>query len=137
MAFNSGSSQDEEAPLLANAEENNVSLKAPHEDHGSAPEYVLPIALLAALAMASTAATSFYAYATLLCGDPANCKGNEKSRFAGTVAVTSSIANILSMLALGHLQKLCKTNHKAGLLIWLLTRSMSAVMLVLGGSSQL
>ena len=83
--------------------------------------------------MSSTAATSYYAYATLTCHDPAHCEGNEKSRYAGTIAITASMASVVGMMALGHLQKLSTHNGKLSLLLWMLTRSMSAIMLLVGG----
>ncbi|KAF2276640.1 uncharacterized protein EI97DRAFT_397398 [Westerdykella ornata] len=122
---------DEESPLIRD-EILNPHSKSDSAHRDSTPEHVLPIALLASLAMASTAATSYYAYATLLCRDPAHCRGDEKSRYAGTVAVAVSAANVFGILALGHLQKLSVSNQKLGLLLWMGTRSMSAVMLLLG-----
>ncbi|RYO97159.1 hypothetical protein DL765_011328 [Monosporascus sp. GIB2] len=98
------------------------------------PEYALPVALLAALAMASTSATAYFAYATLLCRDPRHCESGETSRYAGFVAAATCIANILGISALGYLQRLAATSRKLGLLLWMLCRSMSAVMLLLGVS---
>lgn len=131
MTANIALAVEETEPLL----QNDVAPASITEDgrDQSRPEYFLPISLLAALAMSSTAATSFYAYATLMCSDPAHCQGNEKSRYAGTIAVTASIANIGGILALGHLQKIGASNSRIGLLTWMLTRSMSAVMLLVGG----
>ncbi|KAF2179238.1 MFS general substrate transporter [Zopfia rhizophila CBS 207.26] len=106
-----------------------------NEDQGVgsfSPEYILPLALFAALAMASTAATEYFAYATLLCKDPRQCEGGETSKYAGFIAAATSVANILGMLALGPLQKLSTINRKLGLLLWMCCRSMSAVMLLLG-----
>jgi hypothetical protein len=98
-----------------------------------APEYFLPIAFIAAVAMASTSVTSYYAYATILCSDPRHCEGAETSRYASLVAISTCIANMLGMSALGYLQKLVISNQKRGLLLWMLCRSMSAVMLFVGG----
>ncbi|KAI0508613.1 major facilitator superfamily domain-containing protein [Xylaria bambusicola] len=97
-----------------------------------APQYVLPVALLAALAMASTAATAYFAFATLLCKDPRRCEGTETSNYAKAVAAATSSANILGTFALGYLQKLSTRNRKRGLLLWMICRSMSAVVLVIG-----
>lgn len=96
-------------------------------------ERALPIALLAALAMASTAATAYFAFASLLCKDPLHCRSSETSKFAGFMAVATCIANILGMSALGHLQKVATMNCKFGLSLWMTIRSMSAVMLLVGG----
>ncbi|KAH7303237.1 hypothetical protein B0I35DRAFT_333669, partial [Stachybotrys elegans] len=92
----------------------------------------LPIALVAALAMASTAATAYFAYATLLCKDPRHCSDTEMSRYAGFVAAVTCISNLLGILALGPLQSIAAANRHLGLLIWMLCRPMSAVMLLLG-----
>jgi len=101
--------------------------------HLTTPEYFLPIALFAALAMASTAATAYFTYATILCNDPQNCGSTETSKYAGLVAASTCIANVLGMSALGSLQKLVISNRKRGLLLWMLCRSMSTVMLLVGG----
>lgn len=101
------------------------------------PEYILPIALLSALAMSSTAATAFYAYATLLCRDPKHCDGREVGRYSMFVATATTLSNVLGLLALGYFQKLVILNRKLGLLLWILCRSCSAVALLLGGVSNL
>ncbi|KAI0455777.1 major facilitator superfamily domain-containing protein [Xylaria acuta] len=84
--------------------------------------------------MASTAATSYFAFATLLCKDPQRCQGDETVKYAGFVAVATCTANILGMTSLGHLQKLSATNRRLGLLLWMVCRSMSAVVLLVGVS---
>lgn len=93
----------------------------------------LPVALLAALAMAFTAATSYFAYASLLCDDPKDCSGDESGRFAGLVAAATWGANIVGMSALGILQRLVIDNYKRGMLIWVACRSMSVLVLLFGG----
>lgn len=98
----------------------------------SAAVQVLPVALFAALAMACTAATSFFAYASLLCQDLRSCKGEESSKFADLVAITTGGANIVGISAFGVLQQLAINNRKRGLLVWIVCRSMSVVMLLLG-----
>lgn len=99
-----------------------------------APERFLPIALLAALGMSSTAATSYYAYATLICDNAAQCEKKEKSHFASAIATATLAANIIGIFVLGHLQKLATRNRRLALSLWLVTRSMSPVMLFIGGS---
>ncbi|KAI0886473.1 major facilitator superfamily domain-containing protein [Annulohypoxylon maeteangense] len=95
------------------------------------PERVLPIALLASLAMASTAATALFAYATLLCKDPQHCRDDETRRYSSFAAGAISISNIVGMLALGYLQK-AAAKGKLGLMLWMVARSMSVVMLLVG-----
>ncbi|KAI1778789.1 major facilitator superfamily domain-containing protein [Hypoxylon cercidicola] len=128
---------EETAVLLDDDERSNASIhsnasvvKAP----GFVPEFALPIALLSALAMASTAATAYFAYATLLCKDPNHCEDGETSRYAGFVAGATCVSNILGTSTLGYLQKKAVTHRKLGLLLWMLCRSMSAVMLLVGVS---
>lgn len=135
MAAREAHLAEEAAPLLPQEASALNAPKADDEVVETTRKLVLPVALLAALAMSSTAATSYFAYATLLCKDPAHCEGNEKSRYAGTVAITAAVANIMGMMALGHLQKISMRNSKLSLLLWMITRSMSAVMLLLGGQS--
>lgn len=96
------------------------------------PEYGLPVSLLAALAMASTAATTYFAYSTLLCKNPRHCVDGETSRFASAVAFTVCASNTLGLAALGILQRFA-TNRRLGLVLWMLCRSMNAVMLLIGG----
>ncbi|KAI0445783.1 major facilitator superfamily domain-containing protein [Xylaria telfairii] len=140
MAHDAVSIEQETRALLHDAEGDENTQHSPIKDvkiteqQGFDPQYVLPIALLAALAMASTAATSYFAFATLLCKDPQHCQGDETVKYAGFVAIATSTANILGMSSLGHLQKLSTTNRRLGLLLWMVCRSMSAVALLAGVS---
>lgn len=93
---------------------------------------ILPLALFAALAMAATAATTIFTYASLLCKNPTHCQASERNRYAGAVAVATSSANIGGLLVLGTLERLSKRNHKAGLMLWFSLRSMSVMMLAVG-----
>lgn len=130
---------DETSPFLQ--DQNGVSdqdgVSEPSPKPHSVPERalwrLLPVALLVALAMASTSATAYFAYAALLCKDPRRCQSREAGRYAGFVAASTSIANVLGLCTLGYLQKLAITHRKRGLLLWMMCRSMSAVMLLLGG----
>jgi hypothetical protein len=96
----------------------------------------LPVALFAALAMASTAATALYAYGTLLCKDPIHCKDSERNAYAGAVALATFLANLCGLLLLGFLEKLSRRNRKAGLALWVIGRSMSVIVLALGGTKR-
>lgn len=139
MAHDAVSIEQETTALLHDAEGDENTPHSPLKDakvteqQDFDPQYVLPIALLAALAMASTAATSYFAFATLLCKDPQHCQGDETVKYAGFVAIATCTANILGMSSLGHLQKLSTTNRRLGLLLWMVCRSMSAVALLAGG----
>jgi len=93
---------------------------------------VLPIALSASVAMAATAATTVYAYAVIICANPAHCEGKQ-SAYAGSVALATAIANVCGILALGPLQEAIKTNPKAGLFFWLVSRAMSVIVLGVAG----
>ncbi|KAF2795573.1 MFS general substrate transporter [Melanomma pulvis-pyrius CBS 109.77] len=124
--------QQEQNSARCEHDEELSSVTLPKSD--GAPEFVLPIALLAALAMASTVATAHFTYATLLCKDAQHCEGDETTRYASLVAVTTCLANLLGLSALGFLRKVVTTNRKVGLMLWMLCRSMSAVMLLLGVS---
>ncbi|RMZ66207.1 major facilitator superfamily transporter [Pyrenophora seminiperda CCB06] len=125
---------EEVAALLQSGSSAEIDVPNSPQNQLTAPTYFLPIALLAALAMASTAATAYFAYATILCNDAQHCEGTETSKYAGLVAASTCIANILGMFALGGLQKLAISNRKGGLLLWVLFRSMSSVMLLVGVS---
>ena len=106
------------------------------EDAGrflTSPASALPIALLSALAMAATAATQIYAYASLLCDDAQHCNDDERAKFAGAVAITTTAANICALFSIRVFQALSKRRNKLGLAIWLLVRSMSVGALSIGG----
>ena len=93
---------------------------------------VLPLAFLAAMAMAATAATSLFTYASLLCNTPTHCDDSEQHAYAGAVAMASFAANVGGLLILGPMETLSRRNHKAGLALWFGLRCMSVVMLVIG-----
>lgn len=105
--------------------------------YGDIQKAVLPVAFLAALAMSATAASSIFAYANLLCKIPTDCHESERNLYAGAVAVASCIANICGLVILGFLEKLSQNNNKVVLALWLWCRSMSVVMLALGGENLL
>jgi len=63
--------------------------------------FVLPIALFAGLGMAATAASSVFSYATIICKDPVHCLESEKNRYAGSVALASTISSACGVLVLG------------------------------------
>ena len=138
---------DEETALLSNGHEDGrnearseISHVTPSPVRAAAmsvtvknPTIVFPIALLAALAMAATAATSVFAYATLLCEDPLRCRDSEQTAYAGAIAAATCVANVFGMLMLGVLEDMSKRNPRKGLVLWILCRSMSVVMLAAGG----
>lgn len=93
---------------------------------------VLPLAFLAALGMAATAATSIFAYASLLCKEPTHCQKSEQSRYAKSVALAVTIANVCGLLVLGSLEKLSRNHRKVGLALWVICRSLSVVVLAVG-----
>lgn len=93
---------------------------------------ILPLALLAALAVATTAATSIYAYAELLCQDPTQCEGREQNKYARVVAVAALIANLSGLLVLGPLEGISRSNHTVGLALWFILRLLSVVFLATG-----
>lgn len=97
------------------------------------PVAVLPIALLAALALATTSATEIFAYADLLCKNPTHCHDDEKTNYARAVAMAVIIANVCALLALGPLAEICSKNHKICLTLWLVCRSMNVATLAFGG----
>ncbi|CAD6577322.1 MAG: hypothetical protein ASARMPRED_008217 [Alectoria sarmentosa] len=82
--------------------------------------------------MAATAATTIFAYASLLCRDPTDCRDSERNLYAGAVAVATCAANVGGLLFLGTLERLSRENYKAALILWFVLRSMSVVVLVVG-----
>ncbi|KAF2259676.1 hypothetical protein CC78DRAFT_571696 [Lojkania enalia] len=93
---------------------------------------VLPIAFAAAFAIAATSATEIFAYANIMCADPTHCKDKEQSRYAGVVAVATTIANVCGVVGIGILQQWIKPNPKLGLCIWLVCRGTGVAWLVVG-----
>jgi len=94
---------------------------------------VLPIALTAACAIAATSATTTFAYASLMCKDPAHCKEKERNKYAEVVAVATTITNVFGVVAVGALQHLIRRNTKIGLSLWLILRATSIGVLAIGG----
>lgn len=104
-----------------------------HVVSGEHVHRVLFLALSISIAMAATATTTVFAYAVILCEDPAQCKDEEKSAYAGAVALASGIANVCGILALGPLQYAIQSNVKYGLLFWITSRGTSVAILALAG----
>ena len=131
------SSRSTEASRLLDAheptEESNLESEEPGGNIVAIGIAVLPVPLLAALAMAATAATTIYAYADLMCKDATRCKDTERNSYARTVAVAMTIANICPLLTLGTMAKISKRSQKVGLVAWIVCRSMSVAVLALGG----
>lgn len=96
---------------------------------------LLPVALLAALGIAATAATSVYAVATLLCRDATRCTAAESEAYAGAVALATGAANACGVLVLGPLERLSRRDLKLGLGAWVACRAMGVVTLSVGGVS--
>lgn len=84
--------------------------------------------------MAATAATTVFAYAVILCEEPAHCRDDEKGSYAGAVALAAGIANVCGILALGPLQHAVQLNAKYGLFFWLMSRATSVAILALAGT---
>ena len=106
---------------------------SPYVARGFAPELVLPIPFLAAVGVAATAATTVFAYAVLLCKDPTRCESDERAAYSTTVVTASLIGNVAALLMLGPMEKLVAKDKRSGLLVWLVFRSMSIIVLALGG----
>ena len=117
----------EGAPLLP-----SVGHKQSEGTNKSA-KIVLPISLFAALAMAATAATTVFSYASLICKGPIHCKSDEEKTYAAVVAVATLIANVCGLLIISPLERLSRRSRVRGLTMWFLCRSMSVIMLALGG----
>lgn len=137
-------SADERTSLLAAnealREANDDAVLGDNQDEDSAvpfdvtPYYkLLPLALLAALAIAATSATSVFAYASLLCRDPRHCGDDERGVYAGAVALATTLANICGLLLLGPLERISRKSQTRGLMLWLVCRSSSVLLLALGG----
>ncbi|CAI6334289.1 unnamed protein product [Periconia digitata] len=133
----------ETAPLLANrnAEESErtTSTHNPPTEHARGRlireehiNRVLPVAFTASFAIAATSATTVFAYAHLMCKDPANCDEQERKPYAGVVAVATSIANVCGVLSVGLLRQWNTANPKFGLFFWLTCRGTSLLFLVAG-----
>ena len=116
-------------PPLPPPENESILVKIPD----SYIHRVLPIALTASLAMAATSATTIFAYADIVCADPAHCKNEEETAYASTVALATTVANVCGVLALGPLQLLMKGRPKVGLFSWLIFRGLSVGTLAIAG----
>ncbi|KAI1647340.1 uncharacterized protein F4817DRAFT_105737 [Daldinia loculata] len=94
--------------------------------------YVLPIAFIAAFAISATSASTVYAYASILCTDPTHCEDNERNRYAGAVAIATTLSNSISIVAICLLRQWAETNPKLGLCLWLICRGLSVIVLSVG-----
>ncbi|KAI1457519.1 hypothetical protein F4805DRAFT_172091 [Annulohypoxylon moriforme] len=94
--------------------------------------YVLPLACTAAFAIAATSATTIFAYADIVCVDPVHCKDDEQSRYSGTVAVSTTIANVFGIIAVGILRQWAESHPRLGLCFWLVCRSLGVAVLAVG-----
>lgn len=96
---------------------------------------VLPLALSLSLGMAATAATTVFAYAVIICADPAHCDAeDEKLAYSSAVAVATGIANLLGVLMLGPLQAAVRLNLKTGMFAWIAARAASVSVLWIAGT---
>ncbi|KAH8723044.1 major facilitator superfamily domain-containing protein [Phaeosphaeriaceae sp. PMI808] len=93
---------------------------------------VIPFALLASLAIAVTSATMVFAYASLICRDPAHCQDAESSDYAASVAVAVFLANVAGTFALGPLGQLVTKYRAAAMWVWIICRALSVAVLALG-----
>ncbi|KAI0143694.1 hypothetical protein GGR57DRAFT_518171 [Xylariaceae sp. FL1272] len=135
----SGDVSAEQTPLL------QVERRSEARQHGSdnfvggftrSPASVLPIALLSALALAATAVTQIYTYATMLCKDAHHCNESESRMFAASVAIATTVANACALFPVGFFEALCKRHTRLGLGTWITIRSFSVISLVLGVITQ-
>lgn len=94
---------------------------------------ILPIAFTAAFAIAATSATTVFAYASIVCADPAHCKEGEQDRYTGVVALATVVANTFGIIAVGVLRQWVESNPKSGLYFWLFCRALGIVILAVGG----
>lgn len=95
---------------------------------------ILPIAFTAAIGTAAAAAPTIYAYASLFCADPTHCTAEESHAFARTVAISSTIASVCGILAVGPVEQLFRRRRKWGIVTWLFSRGMGIAMLVVAGT---
>lgn len=97
---------------------------------------ILPIAFTAAFAIAATSATTIFAYASIVCVDPAHCREGEKDRYTGVVALATVVANTFGVTAVGVLRQWVESNPKSGLYFWLFCRALGIGSLAVGGEDQ-
>lgn len=98
---------------------------------------VLPVSLLCSIAIHITAASTVWVYAYLFCKHPEQCKNEEKRQYAGSVATATAVANAAGLLALGYLTRIVNWDARAGLVVWLLCRSLGVLGLAIGGQFNL
>lgn len=97
---------------------------------------VLPIAFTAAFAIAATSATTIFAYASIVCVEPAHCREGEKDRYTGVVALATVVANTFGVIAVGVLRQWVESNPKSGLYFWIFCRALGIGSLAVGGAGQ-
>jgi len=123
----------EQQPLLAHAGSDQHC-----KDTSSSPllhaqsSKLLVTSFLAAFAIATTAATEVFAYAVIICDGGTQCDEDKRSSYAGTVAVSVTVANVVALLILGSFVTLSKRYRRAGLFLWILFRASSVIVLIIG-----
>ncbi|ETS77610.1 hypothetical protein PFICI_09672 [Pestalotiopsis fici W106-1] len=110
--------------------EANAAVGGQHEEDTIAR--FLPIAFTASFAIAATSATTIYAYASITCADPARCQDEEQDRYAGVVALATTVANFFGVLAVGFLRPWTESHPKLGLYFWILCRATGIAILAVG-----
>lgn len=101
----------------------------------SAPQIpgVLPVAFAAAFAIAATSATTIFAYAIIICEDPAHCKDGEQSHYSGASAFAASMANVLGIVTITVLGRWVQSQPRLGLGVWLASRGIGIIIVAIGG----
>ncbi|KAI0401590.1 major facilitator superfamily domain-containing protein [Xylaria palmicola] len=131
---------DERAPLLRPELPQDYDAEVQYEipkrvalkGFTQSPVAALPIALFSALALAATAATQIYSYASILCKDAQHCDDSERRKFATSVAIATTLANVCALLSIRGFEVLSKRHTRTGLGIWIVIRSCSVFALALG-----
>lgn len=94
---------------------------------------ILPVPLLVSIAVHMTAASTVSVYSLLFCTHPTQCEDEEKSQYAGSVAMATVLANITGLLSLGYFERIMRWDTRPGLAIWLSCRGMGVLGFIAGG----
>ncbi|KAK8133544.1 hypothetical protein PG984_005556 [Apiospora sp. TS-2023a] len=99
------------------------------DDHDDAEteKYIgrfLPLAFIAALAMAATGTSTMIAYDRIACPDPMNCDPQQIMQYYHTTAAARTIGSVVGILSVGIARIWVESNPKLYLYLWLACRAL-------------
>ncbi|KAK8076916.1 hypothetical protein PG996_003086 [Apiospora saccharicola] len=129
----------EDQPLLGSrpddAEERDHEEDDQEDADAETEKYIgrfLPLAFIAALAMAATGTSTMIAYDRIACPDPMNCDPQHIMQYYHTTAAARTIGGVVGILSVGIARIWVESNPKLYLYLWLACRALGVGVVLLG-----